>query len=273
MTEKLPTIVLIAAAILNFECLSAQKTFEEKDLSFKSGEKLTYAMSYKWGPIFTDVGEVRLNVEKIKDDPTEYRVKGEGFTYKFYDKLFKVRDYYEARFTLPDFLSSYFHRNINEGDYSMKNTYNFDWNARKINAVVQRQKDPPKNVDLSLENNTLDVLTYFYFLRNTNFDNVAPGNIFTVSIALDDGVYNIKCRFLGREAKKIKAFDMKVNCLKFAVEVIAGSVFKGNEKISLWVSDDKNRIPLELESPIIVGKIKGRILKCENLKYPLNLSD
>jgi hypothetical protein len=92
-----------------------------------------------------------------------------------------------------------------------------------------------------------------------------------ISIALDHEVYSIKCRFLGKEQKKIKALKTKINCLKFAVEVIAGNVFKGNESITMWVSDDKNHIPLELESPITVGKLKGRILKYENLKYPLNI--
>jgi hypothetical protein len=88
---------------------------------------------------------------------------------------------------------------------------------------------------------------------------------------LDDDIYNIKCRYLGKEQKKIKALKGKANCLKFAVEVIAGSVFKGDEKIILWISDDKNHVPLELESPIIVGKVKGRLMHYENLKYPLNL--
>ena len=61
----------------------------------------------------------------------------------------------------------------------------------------------------------------------------------------------------------------KVDCLKFAVEVIAGSVFKGDESVTLWVSDDKNHIPLEIESPITVGKVKARITKYDNLKYPI----
>jgi hypothetical protein len=69
----------------------------------------------------------------------------------------------------------------------------------------------------------------------------------------------------------VKAVKAKVNCLKFTVEVIAGSVFKGDENIILWVSDDKNHVPVELESPIIVGRVKGRILRCDNLKYPLNI--
>jgi hypothetical protein len=244
---------------------------EEEELSFKSHETLTYAASYSWGFLFTDVGEVVLKINKTKLFPIEYHVTADAKTYKFYDRFFKVRDFYESKFIIPDMRSIYFYRNILEGDYTMKNTYNFDWENNKINAVIQRQKAPAKNIEINLNTCTLDVLSYFYYLRNLDFSDACPNSVYVISIALDHEVYSIKCRFLGKEQKKIKALKTKINCLKFAVEVIAGNVFKGNESITMWVSDDKNHIPLELESPITVGKLKGRILKHENLKYPLNI--
>jgi hypothetical protein len=218
-----------------------------------------------------DVGEVFLKTNKTKIYPVEYHMIAEAKTYKFYDKFFKVRDFYEAKFTLPDIRSIYFHRNIDEGGYSIKNTYNFDWENNKIDVLIEKKQNVRKTSELHLEDCTMDVITYFYYLRNLDFSDAYPNKIYTLSIALDDAIYNIKCRYLGKEQKKIKALKAKANCLKFAVEVIAGSVFKGDEKIILWISDDKNHVPLELESPIIVGKVKGRLMQYENLKYPLNL--
>ncbi|MDR1584369.1 MAG: DUF3108 domain-containing protein [Prevotellaceae bacterium] len=244
---------------------------EEQDLAFNNQEILAYAASYSWGPIFIDVGEVSLKANKTKVYPVEFHMTAEAKTYKFYDKFFKVRDFYEAKFTVPNIRSLYFHRNINEGGYSMKNTYHFDWENNKINAVIQRRQNEPKEFELNLNDCTLDVITYFYYLRNLDFNGIYPNKVYTLSIVLDDDIYNVKCRYLGKEQKKIKALKTKVNCLKFAVEVIAGSVFKGDEKIILWISDDKNHVPLELESPIIMGTVKGRLISHENLKYPLNV--
>ncbi|MDR2026465.1 MAG: DUF3108 domain-containing protein [Prevotellaceae bacterium] len=246
------------------------ENINEPDLAFSSNETLTYAASYSWGPIFTDVGEVSLNVNKTKMHPVEFHMTAEAKTYKFYDNFFKVRDFYESKFTVPEIRPLYFHRDINEGGYSIKNTYNFDWTNNKVNVVIEKKQGVVKNHDLNLDKCTLDVITYFYYLRNLDFGDAWPNRIYTLSIVLDDDIYNIKCRYLGKEQKKIKALKTKVNCLKFTVEVIAGSVFKGDEKILLWISDDKNHVPLELESPIIVGKVKGRILSYKNLKYPLN---
>jgi hypothetical protein len=261
---------------LSFSHLSAAQELcnlnvDEEDLAFKNHEVLVYAASYSWGPIFTDVGELVLKVNQTKIYPVEFHITADAKTYKFYDNFFKVRDFYESKFSVPNIRSVYFHRDIIEGDYSMKNTYVFDWANNKVNAIVQRQKNAPKELEINLDNCTLDVITYFYYLRNLDFSNVYPNKIYTLSIILDDDVYNIKCRYIGKEQKKIKALKAKVNCLKFTVEVIAGSVFKGDENITLWVSDDKNHVPLELESPIIVGRVKGRIMRYDNLKYPLNI--
>jgi hypothetical protein len=242
----------------------------ESDLAFNSRETLTYAASYSWGPIFTDVGEVFLKANRISSYPAEYHMVAEAKTYKFYDKFFKVRDFYESKFTVPDIKSIYFHRDINEGGYSIKNTYNFDWENKKIDVAIERRQNERK-IELDLEDCTLDVITYFYYLRNLDFSDAYPNRVYTLSIVIDDDIFNIKCRYLGKEQKKIKALKAKANCLKFAVEVIAGAVFKGDEKITLWISDDKNHVPLELESPIIVGKVRGRLIRYENLKYPLNL--
>jgi hypothetical protein len=248
------------------------RNIDETDLAFNNNEILTYAASYSWGPIFLDVGEVSLKVNKTKVYPTEFHMIAEAKTYKFYDAFFKVRDFYESKFTVPNIRSLYFHRNINEGNYSIKNTYNFDWTNNKIDAIIEKRQQPPRTFEMKLEDCTLDVITYFYYLRNLDFSDAYPDKVYTLSIVLDDDIYNIKCRFLGKEQKKIKVVKDKVNCLKFAVEVIAGSVFKGDEKIILWISDDKNHVPLELESPIIVGKVKGRLMRYENLKYPLNIA-
>ena len=261
--------MLSASVVLDAQQTCNART-EASEPAFKDDEKITYAASYTWGPVFTDVGEVVLKVDSGHD---QAQVKAEARTYKFYDKFFKVRDLYESHFSVPDFRSRYFYRDVSEGDYSIKNTYLFDWEQNKIDARIERMKKPVKDIDIDLNPCTLDVLTYFYYLRSIDFSDAYPNKIYVASIPLDEDVFNIKCRYLGKETKKIKAFGIKVNCLKFAVEVIAGSVFKGDENITMWVSNDKNHIPLELESPIIVGKLKGRILKFENLKYPLNLSN
>ena len=89
-----------------------------------------------------------------------------------------------------------------------------------------------------------------------------------ISFAIDDDVYNFYYVYLGKEEKKIKGLGT-FNTLKFAVRLVAGSVFTGKEDMTVWVTDDGNKVPLLFESPIIVGKVQGRLVSYSNLKAPL----
>ena len=47
------------------------------------------------------------------------------------------------------------------------------------------------------------------------------------------------------------------------------SIFEGGEKMTVWVSDDKNRVPVRVESPIVVGSVKIDLMGHKNLRHPL----
>ena len=61
----------------------------------------------------------------------------------------------------------------------------------------------------------------------------------------------------------------EIDCMKFSAMLIQGSVFKGGEKMFLWVTNDKNRIPVYIESPIIVGSVRATLIDIKGNRYPL----
>ena len=89
-----------------------------------------------------------------------------------------------------------------------------------------------------------------------------------ISFVIDDDVYNFYFILLGKEVKKIKGLGT-FNTLKFAVKLVAGTVFTGKDDMFIWVTDDENKVPLLFESPIIVGRVQGRLTGYSNLKSPL----
>ncbi len=52
-------------------------------------------------------------------------------------------------------------------------------------------------------------------------------------------------------------------------EISTLTIFEGGEKMTVWVSDDDNHIPLRIESPISVGSIKVDMMGYRNLRHPL----
>ena len=59
-----------------------------------------------------------------------------------------------------------------------------------------------------------------------------------------------------------------MNTVRFAAKLLEGEVFKGDDDMRIWISDDDNRIPVYVEAPILVGLATGRLVGYEGLKHP-----
>jgi hypothetical protein len=258
-----------AATAQNDTTCMPVRDLQPEELAFADGEQLTIVANYKWGLINTDVGEATmvLSQERFRDT-TYFYARAYAKTYKFYDNFFMVRDVYEARFLSRNLRPIYFQRNINEGGYLMKNIFYFDDSRYTIRASVQRKTNPQKDTVLQGKSCTFDVISLLYNSRNLDFANIVKDQIIPISFAIDEGVYNIYYRYLGKETKKISGLGT-FNCLKIAAKPVAGEVFDGKNEIHIWISDDANHIPLLIETPIIAGKVSARLSKYRGLKYPL----
>jgi len=249
--------------------LSAQdkKSCGIKNTSFKDGEKITYVISYTWSFLWTDVGEAEFTVKRDKKFGKDVlHLHSFGKTYHFYDWFFKVRDLYESWVDPVTLQPVYFNRDIYEGGFTKQNEYTFNWNQDKIYTRIKRKKGPNKYDTLKIEKCTYDVVSAIYIARNLDFAQIKPNKIFPVTVVLDREIYHVGYKFLGKEKKNIKGLG-KYNCLKFQVDLVVGDVFSGNQKLYVWVTDDQNKVPISIESPIKVGSIKARVIKWEGLRY------
>ena len=275
--------LLLGVCLISFQALSQEKsvngqtfcipvrTVAEEELAYAAGERLTFTMHYEWGAIDSDVGTgtvaldtMRFNGEKV------FRCSVYGRTTRLYDLFFKVREDFKSWFTCDGLKPMKFTRDTHEGKYVARNTYIYDWSSEEphIIADVYSSSSGQRNIELPLTPCTFDLPTLFFFARNMDVDNVVLGQRYPMTFAIDDDVYNFYYIYQGREVKKIKGLGT-FNTLKFAVRLVAGSVFTGKEDMTVWVTDDQNKVPLLFESPIIVGKVQGRLMSFQNLKAPL----
>ena len=85
----------------------------------------------------------------------------------------------------------------------------------------------------------------------------------------DNENYVFKLKFLGVET--IRSKFGRIKCMKFRPLVQSGRVFEEQESVTLWVSKDKNRLPIRLQADILVGSIKADLENFKNLKYPFEI--
>jgi hypothetical protein len=238
--------------------------------NFEVGEKIKYVLTYNWFMVWTDVGEVTFEVnETMKNKRNTYHLIGKGKTYKFYDWFYEVRDIYETWVDRETLKPYYYKRDVNEGGYEIDIIYQYDWEDSLAYAQSKKTRKPFKRDTIPLSGCTHDIMSIIYYARTIKFSNYEIGEKIPLTLLLDSKIEPVYIRYQGKEVKKVRGMG-KFNCIKFSGYLVPGDVFKGGEDLEVWVTDDKNRVPVWIESPIKVGKIKARMIDYKGLKYELS---
>jgi hypothetical protein len=232
--------------------------------SFKGGEWFKFRIHY--GIFNASYATIELN-ETLWEGKTVFHAKGIGRTTGFARWFFKVDDYYDSYFTKGAVRPLFFIRNINEGGYKKHVTIRFDHDKNKAFVDDKLQN---KQGTFDTAPNIQDLISCFYYLRNEfDISAIKKGAFTVVNLFFDESNYAFKFKFLGTETIKTK-FGY-VEALKFRPYVQSGRVFRSNESITLWVSKDKNRIPLRLEAALRVGSITADLDEFKGLKNPFEI--
>lgn len=233
--------------------------------TFVNGEVLVYKLYYNWKFMWIPAGEVRFDVRESLE---AYHYSATGITYPSYDSFFKVRDYYTSTVDKNTLYPKSFLRNIQEGKYTRYDSILFDQSNQRAISHWGSKKENAEAFSYQLDGCMQDMLSILYYIRNYDFSTYEKGEKLPVKVFFDKETYPLKVTYNGKETKKIKN-QGKWKTLKFTPEVVAGYVFDEDTKMDLWVSDDHNKIPLLIESPVSIGSIKAVLKRHENLKFPI----
>lgn len=224
---------------------------QELTPAFKDGEWLKFRLHYS----FLNASYATLHLtKKNMGGRNLFHVVANGKTTGFASIFFKVDDTYQTYFTPKDIAPIKFKREVNEGGYTMDLEVDFD--HKKQTAVLwDKKKDTLYN--FKIKKGVQDIVSAFYYLRNkVSLSDLKVGDFTVISMLFDDdGVFPFKLEYLGKEVLNTK-FG-KVSCLKFRPYVQSGRVFEAQESITLWVSNDDNKIPIRIKADIAVGSIKA----------------
>lgn len=266
-TKKYIVSILLILAFTTF--VKSQQIVNQFPV-FKSGEKISYTAVYNWGFIWINAGIVEFKVSNTKYKGKDvYHFNSFGSSVPSYDWLFKVRDYFQSYARKDNLAPLFFDRNTYEGGFTVHNKFEFDYKDSLIYTKTENSDRPYKEDTLKLEQNIYDVISGVYYIRNLDFDTYEINDTIPVRMIIDNEIFDLYIRYLGKEV--LETHDKrKFNTIKFSALLIEGTVFKGGEDLHVWVSDDKNRIPILVEAKILIGSVKATLSGTENLKFPLS---
>ncbi|MCY4562754.1 MAG: DUF3108 domain-containing protein [Flavobacteriaceae bacterium] len=235
-----------------------------KPLAFKDGE--WFELRVHFGIFNTAFARFSLTKETFEGKEV-FHAKVLGRTTGLFRWFYKVEDDYQSFFDPKSGLPEYFIRDIYENGYTKNVHVRFN-HQDKTARVNDLQND--KVMEVSTLADVQDLISVFYFLRNYLPEReFKMGETFDINMFFDEENYVLQLKYLGREI--VKTPYGRIPCLKFQPSVKVGRVFKEKNSLTLWITEDKNHLPIRLQAELSIGKIKADLSKFRNLKHPFNI--
>lgn len=263
-------LIMILAAATG----SSQVKTPENALAYKPGEELVLIVSYRaklWPN--TDMGDVTMSVseDRINSIPS-LRIDAYAKVFGAFRWFYKLDDRYSSWICAETHKPLKSTADLREGNYRFSSTFNYDWNSNTSFNRWRRHtwaNDKTKVVDL--KDGAMDAMSAFYTLRSEDMSGFKEGESRIITLLLEDTVRHIEYKYLGREVMDVPKLG-KVRTLKFSCQLATsqGESFEDGSEFYLWVTDDPNKVPVYMESPIRVGSIRVRLDSYKGLKDPVN---
>ena len=231
---------------------------------------VSYKVSYNWKFIWIDAGEVTFTVSKSTfGEKSCLDIKAVGNTNPDYDLVFKARDRYESFVDSASLKPFRYMRETDDGGYKVYNDNFFNFDANKVYTYKDgtHVADEGLRDTTDIKSDTFDILSMIYYFRCIDYSKYKAKDTIPISIFLDSKVYNLNVHYLGKET--IKSDLGKFNCIKFSPALVSGTIFSEDNQLLVWVTDDENKIPVLIETPIVVGTVKATLQEYSGLRNPV----
>lgn len=214
------------------------------------GEEFIYTIN--WGII--RAGSATLKVDSlVKCGDTEcYKVETRTRTNSFFDKIYKVRDTIESLVETSLKRSRYYNKKQQEGKFRRNDELIFDYHKEEVS--LKRNGRIKNTIKIQRDKDLLDPLSVLYYVRGMNLQ---VGDVIEAHLTDGKATYLLQINVIKRE--RVKTWIGYFDCLKIEPKMqnIEGIFHKKHKaKIYIWLTNDKRKIPVKIQSEVFVGSFK-----------------
>lgn len=267
MKKFLPALIILSLVIFGFATKDRMRQLPNE--SFGTGEVLKYKVHY--GPVTAAeaVIDISPKIHQVNDRAC-YKATVYGKTNSSFDLFIKIRDTWQSYIDTAAIVPQRSFRNIEEGNYRKRETVDFDHYSNKAHVEKQKKSKKVEKKTYKITDNVQDIVSGFYYLRTLNYDNMRVGDKTKVEGFFDEEHFNMEVEYRGREVVSTKAGDIRA--IKLVPRMPKNEMFNGENSITVYLSDDKNKIPVLIKAEMFVGSVKINLYEYKNLKNKLVLA-
>ncbi|MDN5204644.1 DUF3108 domain-containing protein [Fulvivirgaceae bacterium BMA10] len=258
--------------IIFFSAFAVNDTGIYKDVehnSFAKGELLQFKVTF--GIFTVGKGQMKIHNTSYKiNNRNCLRVDVQGKTTGAVSWVAKVDDNWGAYIDSAALVPHISYRKIKENKYRKDELIKFDHATDMIEAKVADKKTGlyKEPEYYKAPDNIFDMIGGYMYLRTIDFNKHNIGDTLTIDAFFEDTVYDFRIMYQGKEVVNTKIG--KMNAIKLVPIMPDNKLFDGENSISVWFSDDENRIPLRIEADMFIGTAGIYIIHQEGLLHELN---
>ncbi len=231
--------------------------------AYDVGEEIYYDIYYKAAFVWIKAGRVTFKITDLGD---AYKIVAKGTTLPFYDKFYTVRDHYETHIDKETLLPSYFVRDINEGDYQMYDRIEFDHKTRTAHTT-RRHRDKETVMQGDYDDCVQDMLSILYYVRSLEMDDYEVGDRIPIHVFHENRTYDLGINYTGYDSRKKIKGKGRVEAFEIRPDLIKNYIISDDHNMSIWVGDDENKIPLEIQAKLTVGQMRAVLSDVKGLRH------
>lgn len=260
MKNHLLKSVIVAFFFLPF----MQTVFAQKNSAFRHGEELTFKVSFSFLNAAEAKMQIHPNIQTMNNRPV-YKIDVFGETLGVF-KLFKVNDNWGSYLDTAKIIPYQAYRHIEEGSYRKHERIIFDHQAKNAHVKLydRENKEVVDTKDYKVPANVQDIVSGFYLLRTMDLQNLKKGDMVTITGFFDKEIYNLKLLYAGKESLDTKLG--KKDTFVFSPIMPKNKLFRGEKPITVWVTDDQNKIPVRVKAKLFVGSLDMEITETKGLR-------
>jgi Protein of unknown function (DUF3108) len=256
-------LTLVSLIILSTSAFSLkqQEVFQFREIAnqaFTYGEKLNYRVHYG----ILNAAKISINVDDtavIINDRSTYHITAKGRTFKSFDWMFKVRDHFESYVDSISIAPLKYFKSVKEDKYSDVDLVFYDHEKKYLKG---------KKKDMEMPVYIQDIVSASFYARSIDYSDAFVGKTYPLDVYLDQKIYNLKVKYLGKQT--IKTDVGKVKCIKLRPQLVVDRVFKDEDDMTIWITDDKNHLPVRIKTALFVGALKVDLNSYSGLSNPFD---
>jgi len=247
-------------------------SLQASDFPFQAGEKLTFDIHYKYGLVMLKAGTANYSIESgASQNKNSYHSALDFKTSSFFDKIFRMRDTLNSNIS-ENIRPLYHKRSVHEGNYQFTEEMFFHKSTPEYSEIrIKRVSNQMLRFDTVLTSNmlTYDILNLILLIRSYDYSQWQSTPQRYVSTFVGRDKINITVRCEGQSIVE-KGDTLKYKTYKFAFDFTDKVFNESKSAIEVWLSDDKNRIPIKIRAKLRIGAAEVYLSSWKNLKYPLS---